>query len=119
MLDPTKIIAKNKLHIMAHTKGDILRHGPLLGSITESFECFNAVFRWCSVLSNHLAPSRDIARQLAHQEGLKHQLTGGWWLSSAGPWEQGGTAVRDFLSQRPILQALLGWTDPKELEQGK
>ncbi|KAJ7717128.1 hypothetical protein B0H16DRAFT_1433890 [Mycena metata] len=78
MLDPTKLIAKNKLHVMAHTRGDILRHGVLLGSATEAFECFNAIFRQCSILSNHLAPSRDIVRQLAHQEGLKHRLTGGW-----------------------------------------
>ncbi|KAJ6583286.1 hypothetical protein B0H10DRAFT_1638035, partial [Mycena sp. CBHHK59/15] len=27
MIDPTKIIAKNKLHIMAHARRDILRHG--------------------------------------------------------------------------------------------
>ncbi|KAF7368224.1 hypothetical protein MVEN_00142300 [Mycena venus] len=90
-LDPTKILAKNKLHILTHAKADILRH----------------------------APSRDIAHQLAHQEGLKHRLTGGWWLSSStGNWECAGWAVRDFLSQRPILQSLLGWTSPTELEQG-
>ncbi|KAJ7033584.1 hypothetical protein C8F04DRAFT_1395981 [Mycena alexandri] len=118
MLDPTKLIAKNKLHVMAHTKTDILRHGVLLGSATESFECFNAIFRQCSILSNHLAPSRDIARQLAHQEGLKHRLTGGWWLSSTGEWERAGSSVRDFLTERPILQALLGWTNPKSLQQG-
>ncbi|KAJ7816086.1 hypothetical protein B0H14DRAFT_3744368, partial [Mycena olivaceomarginata] len=119
VLDPTKILAKNKLHILAHAKADILRHGPLLGVQTESYECFNAIFRFCSILSNHLAPSRDIAHQLAHQEGLKHRLTGGWWLSSStGNWECAGWAVRDFLSQRPILQSLLGWTNPTELEQG-
>ncbi|KAJ6589471.1 hypothetical protein B0H19DRAFT_892628, partial [Mycena capillaripes] len=119
MLDPTKILAKNKLHIMAHTKADIRRHGPLLGVQTESYECYNAIFRFCSILSNHLAPSRDIARQLARQEGLKHRLTGGWWLSSStGNWERAGWAVRDFLSQHPILQTLLGWTNPKQLKQG-
>ncbi|KAJ7302771.1 hypothetical protein DFH08DRAFT_826366 [Mycena albidolilacea] len=119
MLDPTKILAKNKLHILTHTKADIRRHGPLLGVQTESYECYNAVFRFCSILSNHLAPSRDIAHQLAHQEGLKHRLTGGWWFSPrTGSWECSGWAVRDFLSKRPILQALLGWTSPKQLEQG-
>ncbi|KAJ7454647.1 hypothetical protein B0H11DRAFT_1926478 [Mycena galericulata] len=93
MLDPTKILAKNKLHILAHIRADVLRHGPLLGVITEGFESYNA-------------PSRDISRQLAHQEGLKHRLTGGWWLSETGEWEQAGWA------------ALLGWTNPKEAEQG-
>ncbi|KAJ7202681.1 hypothetical protein B0H12DRAFT_1243992 [Mycena haematopus] len=119
MLDPTKILAKNKLHILTHTIADILRHGPLIGVQTESFECFNAIFRFCSILSNHLAPSRDIAHQLAHQEGLKHRLTGGWWFCpDTGQWECAGWAVRDFLSQHPILQSLLGWTSPTELEQG-
>ncbi|KAJ7450480.1 hypothetical protein B0H11DRAFT_2161827 [Mycena galericulata] len=118
MLDPTKILAKNKLHILAHIRADVLRHGPLLGVITEGFESYNGVFRFCSIFSNHLAPSRDISRQLAHQEGLKHRLTGGWWLSETGEWEQAGWAVRDFLAERPILQALLGWTNPKEAEQG-
>ncbi|KAF7343758.1 hypothetical protein MSAN_01956500 [Mycena sanguinolenta] len=119
ILDPTKILAKNKLHILVHAEADIRRHGPLLGVQTESFECFNAIFRFCSILSNHLAPSRDIAHQLAHQEGLKHRLTGGWWLSSlTGEWECAGWAVRDFLSRHPILQSLLGWTSPTELEQG-
>ncbi|KAJ7117794.1 hypothetical protein C8R44DRAFT_832375 [Mycena epipterygia] len=117
IIDPTKILAKNKLHIMAHTKADILRHGPLLGAITESFECYNTIFRWCSILSNHLVPSRDIAWQLAHQEGLKHQLTGGWWPSPTGEWERAGSAVQDFLSERLILQTLLGWTNPKSLKQ--
>ncbi|KAJ7156572.1 hypothetical protein C8R43DRAFT_949420 [Mycena crocata] len=63
MLDPSKIISKNKLHIMAHTGTDVRRHGPLLG-------------------------------------------------------KRAGWAVRDFLSERPILQALLGWTSPKQVEQG-
>ncbi|KAJ7495328.1 hypothetical protein FB451DRAFT_1387366 [Mycena latifolia] len=118
MLDPTKILAKNKLHIMTHTKADILRHGPLLGVQTEAFEGYNAIFRFCSIFSNHLAPSRDIAHQLARQEGLKHRLTGGWWLAATGNWKRAGTAVRDFLSERPILQALLGWTSPALREQG-
>ncbi|KAJ6583121.1 hypothetical protein DFH09DRAFT_1245943 [Mycena vulgaris] len=118
MLDPTKILAKNKLHILAHARADILRHGPLIGVQTESYECFNVIFRLCSIFSNHLAPSRDIAHQLAHQEGLKHRLTGGWWLSSTGDWERSGSGVRNFLSERPILQALLGWTSPKQREQG-
>ncbi|KAJ7795671.1 hypothetical protein B0H14DRAFT_3114648 [Mycena olivaceomarginata] len=48
---------------------------------------------------------RDIAIQLADQEGLKHRLTGGFWPSGSG--------VRDFLSKHPILQKLVGWTEKK------
>ncbi len=78
-LDPTKIIYKIKLHLLAHLRPDIKRHGPLIGVSMEAFECFNAIFCFCSILSNYLAPSQDIALQLADQEGLKHRLTGGWW----------------------------------------
>ncbi|KAJ7750070.1 hypothetical protein DFH07DRAFT_869136 [Mycena maculata] len=108
IIDPSKIISKNKLHILAHTTPDVKRHGPLVGNVTEGFESFNGIFRFCSIFSNHLAPSRDIARQLAQQEGLKHRLTGGWWMDvSSGEWERAGSAV-----------PLLGWTDPKPLIQG-
>ncbi|KAJ6529506.1 hypothetical protein DFH09DRAFT_1250415 [Mycena vulgaris] len=109
-IDPTKIIAKNKLHILAHARTDILRHGPLVGVATEGFEGYNTIFRLCSIFSNHLAPSRDIARQLAQQEGLKHRLTGGWWIDATEKWVQAGSGIRDFLAARPILQALLGLT---------
>ncbi|KAJ6570676.1 hypothetical protein B0H10DRAFT_1964601 [Mycena sp. CBHHK59/15] len=112
VLDPMKIVSKIKLHLLAHTPEDILAFGPLVGVATEIYECFNAVFRFCSILSNHLAPSRDIALQLADQEGLKHRLTGGWWPSTepSGEWERAGPAVRAFLHTRPVLQKLVGWT---------
>ncbi|KAJ7021121.1 hypothetical protein C8F04DRAFT_1213895 [Mycena alexandri] len=88
VLDPTKILTKIKLHLLSHTPEDVVAFGPLIGVMTEMYGCFNAVFRYCSILSNHLAPSRDIALQLADQEGLKHRLTGGWWPSETeGEWE--------------------------------
>jgi hypothetical protein len=118
MIDPTKIISKIKGHLLPHLRRDIMRFRPLIGCSTEIFECFNAIFRFCSILSNHLAPSRDIAFQLADQEGLKHRLTGGWWPSRTGGWERAGSAVRDFLQAKPILQGLLGWTDPTPLVPG-
>jgi hypothetical protein len=120
-IDPSKILLKIKLHLIAaHLREDILRFGPLVGVATEIFECFNAIFRLCSVLSNHLAPSRDIALQLAGQEALKHRLTGGRWPSAEGSdWARAGTAVRDFLQEHPTLQGLLGWTDPKPMIPGK
>ena len=76
-MDPTKMVEKVKLHILNHIREDVRRFGPLLNEITESFECFNAIFRACSILSNHLAPSRDIAHQLSDLEGFKHRVTGG------------------------------------------
>ncbi|KAJ7343823.1 hypothetical protein DFH08DRAFT_636138, partial [Mycena albidolilacea] len=77
VVDPTKILTNIKLHLVTHTPEDVIAFGPLVGVITEGYEAFNAVFRFCSILSSHLAPSRDIELQLADQEALKHRLAGG------------------------------------------
>ena len=71
-LDPTKVLTKVKLHLLTHLGTDICRFGPLVGCSTEVFESFNAIFRQCSVLSNHQAQSCDIAIQFGKQEGFKH-----------------------------------------------
>ncbi|KAF9526609.1 hypothetical protein CPB83DRAFT_937649 [Crepidotus variabilis] len=108
LIDPTKIVAKLKYHLLVHLRADIIRFGPLVGVATEVFESFNAIFRYCSILSNHLAPSRDIAHQLAEQETVKHLLSG---------WVQAGASVRDFIKADRVLQTLVGWIDdsPKPL----
>ena len=110
LIDPSKMTSKLKLHLLVHLKADILRFGPLVGVATETFECFNAIFRFCSIYSNHLAPSRDIALQLAGQEVLKHRLTGGWWPARDGEWKRPGPSVRHFMHDHPTLQAHIGWT---------
>jgi hypothetical protein len=117
LIDPSKIITKIKYHLLAHIEDDVVEFGPLIGVATEIFECFNAIFRYCSILSNHLAPSRDIALQLGDQEGLKHRLTGGWWLCDQG-WRRAGAGVRGFMSTHPMLKKLLGWTEEKLLKLG-
>lgn len=111
--DPTKIVQKIKLHLQVHIREDILRFGPLVGVSTEGFESFNAVFRHCSVFSNHRAPSRDIAIQFAEQENMKHRLTGGWWSQTAegiDTWTNASIAVRETIQKQPMLQRLVGWT---------
>ncbi len=118
MIDPSKMTSKIKLHLLVHLKEDILRFGPLVGVATETFECFNAIFRYCSIFSNHLAPSRDIAFQLASQEVLKHRLTGGWWPTGNGEWERPGPAVRNFIHAHPTLQGHMGWTSTEPLVNG-
>lgn len=111
--------SKLKLHLLVHLKGDILRFGPLVGVATETFECFNAIFRFCSIYSNHLAPSRDIAFQLASQEVLKYRLTGGWWLVGDGTWKRPGPSVQNFIYDHPTLQALIGWTNNETPPSGR
>ncbi|KAF8140706.1 hypothetical protein K438DRAFT_1531072, partial [Mycena galopus ATCC 62051] len=118
-IDPSKIMTKIKYHLLAHIDLDAIRLGPLIGVATEIFESFNAVFRFCSIYSNHLAPSRDIAIQLGQQETVKHQLTGGRWLAkSTGDWQVAGAGVRNFIEKHPILQRLVGWTPEKPLKHG-
>jgi hypothetical protein len=103
-----------------HTDEDVVQFGPLIGVATEVFESFNGVFRYCSILSNHLAPSRDIAQQLGDQEGLKHRITGGWWPSGVdGKWERAGSGVRRFMAEHPVLQKLVGWTEQKIVKHGE
>ncbi|KAJ7480287.1 hypothetical protein B0H11DRAFT_2421034 [Mycena galericulata] len=119
VIDPSKIVTKIKYHLLIHLDDDTVEFGPLLGVITKIFECFNGVFRFCSILSNHLARSRDIAIQLGDQEGLKHRLTGGWWNhGSSRDWCRAGPGVRHFMGKHPILQRLLGWTERKPLVHG-
>ncbi|KAJ7828914.1 hypothetical protein B0H14DRAFT_2594360 [Mycena olivaceomarginata] len=91
VVNPTKIITKIKLHLLAHLPEDITAFGPLVGVMTEIYECFNAVFR----------PRRTEAP------------TDGWLVAikeTAGEWEQAGPAVHAFLHTCPVLQKLVGWT---------
>ncbi|OBZ65812.1 hypothetical protein A0H81_01426 [Grifola frondosa] len=95
LIDPSKIWSKIKLHILAHVHEDISRFGPIIGRSTEIFECFNAIFRFCAVLTNRRSPSHDIAMQLADQEALKQRITGGMWQQSESEWVQASSQVRD------------------------
>ncbi|KAI0696508.1 hypothetical protein BC835DRAFT_1405920 [Cytidiella melzeri] len=96
-IDPTKILKKIKLHLQS----------------------FNAIFRFCSIFSNHQAPSRDIAIQIAEQESMKHRLTGGLWLEqNSNTWTAAGWGVRDMLQKQPMLQRLIGWNFPADRDVG-
>ncbi|THU95803.1 hypothetical protein K435DRAFT_819604 [Dendrothele bispora CBS 962.96] len=109
-VDPRRILTKIKLHALVHLPEDIRRFGPSMIFATEIFECFNAVFRTCSVLSNHLAPSRDIAESMSGMERFKHMVSGGYWKDEkTGRFIQGGIKTRNFLKNNPELQRRLGW----------
>ncbi|KAJ6551095.1 hypothetical protein B0H10DRAFT_2169864 [Mycena sp. CBHHK59/15] len=112
-IDPSKILIKLKLHVLEHIPEDIRRRGPAVRFSTEVFECFNAIFRLCSVLSNHQAPSRDIAAKFADLDRVKHILSGGYWFDESElAWVRGGKDVRRILRNTPIIQRHLGWAPP-------
>ncbi|TCD64244.1 hypothetical protein EIP91_004346, partial [Steccherinum ochraceum] len=118
LIDPERILEKAKLHILPHILEDIRNFGPAPLYSTEIFECWNAIFRFCSILSNHQAPSLDIARTLADLERFKHLVSGGWWKGKDGHYTQAGQYVRSFLVNNPKLQQRLGWTEPRQLVVG-
>ncbi|KZT20093.1 hypothetical protein NEOLEDRAFT_1076404 [Neolentinus lepideus HHB14362 ss-1] len=117
-IDPAKMWKKIKLHLLEHIPDDIRRFGPIIGRSTEIFECFNAIFRYCAILTNRISPSHDIAIQLADQEALKQRITGGMWMTSDGRWVRASEKVRRFLETHKILQNHLGWTVTKANETG-
>ncbi|KAH8100336.1 hypothetical protein BXZ70DRAFT_973011 [Cristinia sonorae] len=108
-IDPERILNKPKIHIFPHILQDIRNFGPSIIFSTEIFECWNAIFRFCSILSNHHAPSLDIATTLADVERFKHQVSGGWWKAEDGIYVQAGHRVRSFMQENPKLQQRLGW----------
>jgi hypothetical protein len=115
--DPAKILLKIKIHLLTHIVEDVIRFGPAIRNSTEIFECFNAIFRLCSILSNHQAPSRDIARKFASMDRLKHILSGGFWKQD-NAWVQAASNVREVLQTMPINQRHLGWTPPQKIIVG-
>jgi hypothetical protein len=119
IIDPTRIIDKIKLHILTHLPDDVRRLGPGVLYSTEVFKCWNAIFRLCSVLSNHQAPSRDIAATLGGMERFKHQVSGGWWKDKAGKHVQAGPKVATFMTSNTQGQRRLGWVDSTSLRPGR
>jgi hypothetical protein len=117
LVDPTKIITKMKLQILPALIEDIRRFGPAIRYSTEVFECFNAIFRFCSILSNHQAPSRDIATKFASMDRLKHVLCGGFWKQE-GEWIQAGPKVTELIHADPVIQRHIGWVPHYETLPG-
>ncbi|KAJ6548781.1 hypothetical protein B0H19DRAFT_1211584 [Mycena capillaripes] len=118
-VDPLRIIVKIKLHLLAHFPDDIRRFGPAVRFATEIQEAYNTVFRLCSINSNHLAPSRDIAQKFAGMDRVKHLLCGGFWKQpSSRNWTHPGAAVTKVLVDDPVFQRHLGWVSSDTVEPG-
>ncbi|CDO75161.1 hypothetical protein BN946_scf184866.g2 [Trametes cinnabarina] len=109
-IDPARIIVKEKLQVLPHIVEDIRRFGPPPRYSTETYECFNAVFRLSSVHSNHGSPSHDIAVKMADIECVRHIVTGGFWEDSHGHWTCAGSNVLATFRNSPLLQHHFGWT---------
>ncbi|EJD41826.1 hypothetical protein AURDEDRAFT_37812, partial [Auricularia subglabra TFB-10046 SS5] len=119
-LDASRIVNKQKIHVLKHLIRNIRRFGLAVRFSTEIFECFNAVFRFSSILSNHQAPSRDIALKMASLERVKHLVSGGYW--STDDWEtvlQAGNGVRAYAHSHPIVMQHLGWKRPSPVKIGE
>ncbi|KIY72157.1 hypothetical protein CYLTODRAFT_465626 [Cylindrobasidium torrendii FP15055 ss-10] len=116
-IDPLKILVKVKLHMLVHLPSNIRRRGPAVRFATEIQECFNAIFRLCSVLSNHQAPSRDIAIKLADLERVKHLVSGGFWEEN-GVWVSAGESVKSLLAMNPTIQSHIGWKEASSWSPG-
>ncbi|KAH7316379.1 hypothetical protein B0J17DRAFT_634134 [Rhizoctonia solani] len=115
--DPRKIITKMKLHILVDLVEDIRNHGPAVWFSTEVFECYNGVFRMCSVLSNHQAPSQDIARKMIELERFRHIASGGYWETKDGV-ERVSEDVQRYFESNLQMQTHLGWVRPKTVNPG-
>ncbi|KAK0467035.1 uncharacterized protein EV420DRAFT_1636068 [Desarmillaria tabescens] len=118
-VEPSKILIKVKLHLLPHLISDIRRFGPAIRNSTEVFECYNAIFRLCSIYSNHQAPSRDIAIKFSGMDRLKHLISGGYyWSNSSQRWMQAGKSVLGLLHSEPVIQRHLGWVTPVKITPG-
>ncbi|KAJ7269023.1 hypothetical protein C8J57DRAFT_1435715 [Mycena rebaudengoi] len=119
LIDPSRIITKFKLHVLPHLIDDIQRFGPAILFATEGFECWNTIFRLCSILSNHQSPSHDIGVALADMERFKHIVSGGWWKPTGSPeYIKAGRKIAGFLEQHRELQRRLGWMDKSKPKPG-
>jgi hypothetical protein len=120
-LDRGRILDKNKVHLVTHAPADARRFGPLPRSSVETFECYNSVFRRCAILSNRQAVSRDVARQFARMDRLKHLVSGGFYLSEGecSSWTRAGQGVLALLRDDKTIQRHLGWAPHEKRKSGK
>ena len=118
VVDASKIVSKAKCHILTHIVEDIKNFGPAITLSTETFESFNAVFRRCSVLSNHQSPSRDIGVAMSDLATFKHIASGGKWKEN-GDWTGPGKDVLRFFQHHKHFFQHLGWTNEKHHGKSK
>ncbi|KAJ6469227.1 hypothetical protein DFH09DRAFT_1294525 [Mycena vulgaris] len=106
---PSILISKPKFHFLLHLPFFIRRFGPAVLFSTERYEAYNAVFRDCSIYSNRLTPSRDIAWSFAGIDRVKHIATGGWRRDSqTQQWVCANPQVMRHILEHPEFAAMIG-----------
>jgi len=90
-----------------HLGQDIRRFGPAIHFSTEVFECFNAIFRLCSIYSNHQAASHDSAHKFASLDRLKHILSGGTGSVERGSGLEQVQVFSGSWKKSPLFNAIL------------
>ncbi|KAJ6629052.1 hypothetical protein B0H10DRAFT_2160563 [Mycena sp. CBHHK59/15] len=106
---PSILISKPKFHFLLHLPFFIRRFSPAVLFSTECYEAYNAVFRACSIYSNRLTPSRDIAWSFAGIDRVKHIVTGGWWRDSlTSTWKCAKPRVLRHILEHPEMAAMVG-----------
>ncbi|KDQ25284.1 hypothetical protein PLEOSDRAFT_1027446, partial [Pleurotus ostreatus PC15] len=126
---------KPKFHIIQHLPSHVRRFGPAILFATENFESFNGVIRDHSVHTNRKAPSRDIGRGMAQFSRIRHLLSGGSFVPTIPPeddgtqverlniiiddparWRTTGplakSLVAPYVTQKNLLSDALGLTEP-------
>ncbi|KAJ8077852.1 hypothetical protein PM082_002293 [Marasmius tenuissimus] len=112
------MLRKFKLYLLGHLVEDIREFRPLVGLATENYESYNSIFRACSILSNHHAPSRDRSHQIGHQESMKHRLSGGrWWNPLTKSWNQAGEGYILIKLATGLFKNVLVGQRPKNVTQ--
>jgi hypothetical protein len=71
--------SRSKAHMIAHVAAETARFGPLINSITESFEGLNKYCRERFLFSNNMSPGRDTAADYAKIDGTNFVIEGGVW----------------------------------------
>ncbi|KAF8181413.1 hypothetical protein K438DRAFT_2169421, partial [Mycena galopus ATCC 62051] len=117
---PSILISKPKFHFLLHLPFFIRRFGPAVLFSTERYEAYNAVFRACSIFSNRLTPSRDIAWSFAGIDRVKHIATGGWWKDTqTQQWVCANPRIMHHILDHPEFAAMVGLPTKQLLQPGE
>ncbi|KAG1737140.1 uncharacterized protein EDB91DRAFT_1083172 [Suillus paluster] len=85
-----------------HTK--IVNTEAYLAKLSRTIQDFLNV-----TVHNRQAPSHNTCRVFAHQDAIKHIVTGGYWYDNkASKWVRGGAQILGYLDEHPEQAQLLG-----------